>query len=119
MTGVAVDGNDLFAVHEAAAEAVSRAREGGGPTLIEAKTYRHRPHCMVIPEHRPEDELDDWHSRDPIARFEGHLLREGLISDVELADLVTEVEAELEAAAEFARESAPPDPTTFADYLWA
>ena len=119
MAGVAVDGNDLLAVHEAAGEAVSRAREGDGPTLIEAKTYRHRPHCMVIPEHRPEDELADWHSRDPIARFEGHLLREDLISDVELAELVAEVEAELEAAADFARESAPPDPSTFADYLWA
>ncbi len=119
MAGVAVDGNDLLAVYEAAGEAVGRAREGVGPTLIEAKTYRHRPHCMVIPEHRPEDELADWHARDPIARLEGHLLREGAISDVELADLVTEVEAELQAAADFARESASPDAATFADYLWA
>ena len=45
---------------------------------------------MVIPEHRPEDELDDWHARDPIARFEGHLLREGIIEDSELHGLSDE-----------------------------
>lgn len=119
MPGVTVDGNDVLEVHEAAGAAVDRAREGGGPTLIEAKTYRHRPHCMVIPEHRDEDELEHWHGRDPIPRFEEHLLAEGVITDDELADMVTEIEAELAAAADFARESDPPDPETVTDYLWA
>lgn len=119
MSALTVDGNELLAVHAAAGEAVARARAGDGPTLIEAKTYRHRPHCMVIPEHRPEDERARWGELDPIPRFEGWLLAEGIISDVELADLRTEVEAELEAAARFARESPLPDPTGAAAYVWA
>ncbi|MGD9498476.1 MAG: thiamine pyrophosphate-dependent dehydrogenase E1 component subunit alpha [Armatimonadota bacterium] len=119
MPGLIVDGNDLLAVHEAAGEAVGRARTGGGPTLIEAKTYRHRPHCMVIPEHRPEDERAQWERLDPIPRFEAWLLEQGAISDIELADLRTEVEAELDEAAQFARESPLPDPAQFAQYMWA
>jgi len=119
MPGMTVDGNDLLAVHEAAGEAVGRARAGGGPTLIEAKTYRHRPHCMVIPEHRDEEEREEWTRRDPIPRFEAHLLEHRVMSDVELADLATEVEAELDEAAQFARESPLPEPEEFAAHLWA
>ncbi len=119
MPGMTVDGNDVLAVYATAAEAVDRARSGGGPTLIEAKTYRHRPHCMVIPEHRDESELEEWQGRDPIPRFESYLVREGLMTDVEIADLLTEVEAELEEAAQFARQSELPAPDTFADHLWA
>jgi len=74
---------------------------------------------MVIPEHRPEDELAEWHERDPIPRFEEHLLREGVITDDELADLVTEVEAQLRAAADFARESDLPNADSVAHHLWA
>lgn len=119
MPGLTVDGNDVLAVHAAAGEAVARARAGDGPTLIEAKTYRHRPHCMVIPEHRPAEERERWAQLDPIARFERRLLEQGAMSDLELADLRTEVETEIEAAAQFARESPLPDPAEFDRYVWA
>ncbi len=119
MPGVTVDGNDVLAVREVAGEAVRRAREGGGPTLIEAKTYRHRPHCMVLPEHRDEEERARWQARDPIPRFESWLRKQGVINDVELADLHTEVEAEIQEAVDFARQSPLPEPDEFADYLWA
>ena len=119
MAGATVDGNDVLAVHEVAGEAVARARGGDGPTLIEAKTYRHRPHCMVIPEHREADELEQWRRRDPIPRFERHLLDSGLMTEAEIGELRAGVDAELEAAADFARQSPLPDPAAYADYLWA
>ena len=117
--GEVVDGNDVLAVHQVAAAAVARAREGAGPTLIECKTYRHRPHCMVIPEHRSREELDAWHARDPIPRFERHLLKGGTIARAERDDLVGSVQVEMEDAAAFARESPLPDPSSVSDGLWA
>ncbi|HUS80274.1 MAG TPA: thiamine pyrophosphate-dependent enzyme [Armatimonadota bacterium] len=119
MPGATVDGNDVLAVHEVAGEAVARARGGDGPTLIEAKTYRHRPHCMVIPEHREAEELEQWRRRDPIPRFERHLLDTGVMTEAEIEELRAGVDAELEAAADFARSSPLPDPAAYADYLWA
>ena len=84
--GVVVDGNDIFAVHEAAGKAVARARAGEGPTLIECKTYRHRPHTerKGQPDHRPREEVALWMSdaRDPIARLVAHLKRQqGQLTD--------------------------------------
>lgn len=119
MPGTTVDGNDMLAVHDAAAEAVGRARAGEGPTLIEAKTYRHRPHCMVIPEHREADELEEWRRRDPIPRFEEHLIETGAATREQIDRLKADVDAELEAAAQFAEDSPMPDPDAYADYLWA
>ena len=65
--GVEVDGNDVLAVRDTAAEALARARSGEGPTLVEAKTYRHKGHSRVDPgKYRPKDEVDEWLGRDPI-----------------------------------------------------
>ena len=119
MSGLTVDGNDLLAVHDAAAEAVGRARSGDGPTLIEAKTYRHRPHCMVIPEHRNEAELDTWRERDPIPRFENYLREGDLMTDAEMQQLRDAIDADLQAAVEFAKASPLPDPSAYEEYLWA
>ncbi len=119
MPGVTVDGNDLLAVCEAAGEAVGRARSGDGPTLIEAKTYRHRPHCMVIPEHRDEDELDTWRERDPIPRFESYLREGELMTEAEMRELRDAIDEELQAAVDFAKASPLPDPSGYAEYLWA
>ncbi|MEZ4523260.1 MAG: dehydrogenase E1 component subunit alpha/beta [Thermomicrobiales bacterium] len=66
MPGVTVDGNDVFAVYAAAREAVERARAGGGPTLIECKTYRHFSHAGLRAEDRPADEVASWRERDPV-----------------------------------------------------
>jgi len=117
--GVVVDGNDVLAVREVAAEAVARARQGGGPTLIEAKTYRMKPHCMVLRETRDKEELAQWTARDPIARFEALVLAEGLLDAAEIAAVHTEVGAALQAASDFADASPWPDPAHVSDVLWA
>ncbi len=101
--GEVVDGNDVLAVHRAASQAVARARQGRGPTLLECKTYRHRPHCMVIPEHRPAEEREAWQGRDPIRRFEEQLRRENVATQDELDRLAADVERELAEAIAFCR----------------
>lgn len=70
MPGVSIDGNDALAVFEAASEAVARARRGGGPTLIECKTYRHYGHAGLRGDTRPALELVAWKERDPLLRLE-------------------------------------------------
>jgi len=114
-----IDGNDVLLVHETVGQAVARARRGEGPTLIEAKTYRHKPHCMVIPESRDKTELASWAARDPITRFEEHLVGEGIADEGEIAQVRDEVTRESQAAAAVAREAPYPDPATVADGLWA
>jgi pyruvate dehydrogenase E1 component alpha subunit len=80
MPGVLVDGNDLFAVYEVTREALDRARNGGGPTLIEAVTYRYGSHTTAddATRYRPAQELEDARRRDPIERFERYLAGRGL-----------------------------------------
>ena len=117
--GEVVDGNDVLAVRRAASTAVARARQGGGPTLLECKTYRHRPHCMVIPEHRPEMEREAWKARDPIRRFEEQLCREKMAARDEIDRLAAGVEHELAEAIGFAEESPAPDPQTVCRWVWA
>src|SRR5712692_2032340 len=75
-----VDGNDVLAVYAAAQEAVARARSGGGPTLIECRTYRTRSHAEGMRDvgYRTRDEVDAWKARDPIQRLKDHMLAEGL-----------------------------------------
>lgn len=79
MPGVVVDGNDVRAVWEAARVAVERAREGHGPTLIEAKTYRTRAHSEGMRDagYRSVDEIDYWKSRCPIQYLRAQLVSEG------------------------------------------
>jgi TPP-dependent pyruvate/acetoin dehydrogenase alpha subunit len=76
MPGLAVDGNDVAAVFEAAGEAVARARRGGGPSLLECKTYRWLKHSVMTPlDTRPPEEIEAWQSRDPLRRL-GERLRQ-------------------------------------------
>jgi TPP-dependent pyruvate/acetoin dehydrogenase alpha subunit len=82
MAGVTVDGNDVEAVHAASAEAVERARAGGGPTLLECVTYRIRGHYEGDPEpYRTEDEIERWRARDPLAIAAERLRRGGSLDD--------------------------------------
>jgi pyruvate dehydrogenase E1 component alpha subunit len=117
--GKIVDGNDVLAVHQAASEAAALARAGGGPTLMECKTYRHRAHCMAIREHRGDDEIRQWRSRDPIRRLESKLLADAAATQDELDGLRARARALLDEAVEFAKKSKFPDPQTVADGLWA
>jgi TPP-dependent pyruvate/acetoin dehydrogenase alpha subunit len=113
MPGVIVDGNDVFEVEVATREAVAHARGGGGPTLLECKTYRWHFHAMRAappPETRPADEIDAWKARDPIARLERHVLDRGLLSADEIGAIRERVSADLAAAVAFAEQSPFPDP---------
>ncbi|RKY65882.1 MAG: pyruvate dehydrogenase (acetyl-transferring) E1 component subunit alpha [Candidatus Latescibacterota bacterium] len=117
--GLVVDGNDVVSVYEAVQQAVARARAGEGPTLIECKTFRFYPHCMVIPEHRRKAEVEEWRRKDPIVRFEKRLLEEHLMTHEEQEKIKREVENAIEEAVNFAKESRYPGVETVADGVWA
>jgi 2-oxoisovalerate dehydrogenase E1 component len=119
--GVAVDGNDVLAVYQAAQEAVRRARAGQGPTLIECKTYRTRAHAEGMRDagYRTQEEINSWKARDPIAMFRKRLLEDEEASEPELQNVEREVEAGTAAAAKFAQESAYPDPATALTHVFA
>ena len=117
--GVVVDGNDVLSVYHAAKEAVERAREGGGPTFIEAKTMRVRGHS----EHDdafyvPKELIEEWTRRDPIQRFESHLRAQGIMDDSLYGEVSRRIERELEQAVEWAERSPFPDPSELADGLF-
>ena len=105
-----VDGNDVLAVHEAAADAVRRARQGGGPTLVECQTYRVEPHCGIIPDEREKAEREAWRARDPLALFRTRLTADHLLAPAEIELAEAEIARRLERAVEFAEKSPWPDP---------
>jgi TPP-dependent pyruvate/acetoin dehydrogenase alpha subunit len=110
MPGVIVDGMKAVDVYEAACEAVSRARSGGGPTLIEAKTYRYLGHSASDQRpYRTREEEEQWKANDAIEVLAGSLLAEGAIDADELADWRAKAEAEAEDAAQYAWHSPEPE----------
>jgi 2-oxoisovalerate dehydrogenase E1 component len=119
--GVTVDGNDVLAVYAAAGEALRRARSGGGPTLIECKTYRTRPHAegMRDGSYRTVEEVEFWKARDPIQQLQATLLADRLASADELARINTEIQALIEVAYEFAKNSPYPDGATASDHVYS
>jgi 2-oxoisovalerate dehydrogenase E1 component len=110
LPGVTVDGNDVMAVYAAVQEAVARARDGGGPALIEALTYRWGDHSMRanLPRYRTESEELEWRKLDAVARFEHRLESEYGFARVTLDRIRREVEDELVAAKTFAVASPEP-----------
>jgi 2-oxoisovalerate dehydrogenase E1 component len=123
MPGVAVDGNDVFAVWLAMKEATERARSGKGPTLIEAKTYRtvgHHEGDPVIGTYRTQEEVDAWIKRDPIDMFRKRLVEDYGIADADdLADIESHIDKVVQEALEFARNSPEPDPSTVRRHVYA
>ncbi|MFP6688632.1 MAG: thiamine pyrophosphate-dependent dehydrogenase E1 component subunit alpha, partial [Alphaproteobacteria bacterium] len=109
--GVIVDGNDVLAVCAAAEAAVSRARAGEGPTLIECKTYRWRGHTERTggTDPRPPEELAAWQQKDPIPRLITNLKEQGLLSDESWQQMDEDILAEIEQAVSFAADSPFPD----------
>ncbi|MEZ5076321.1 MAG: thiamine pyrophosphate-dependent enzyme [Solirubrobacterales bacterium] len=102
MVGEQVDGNDLFAVYEATARAVTRARAGEGPTLIEALTFRLGPHNTTDDEKRyvDADEFADWEARDPLLRLRAYLEGCDVLDEAAEAEMRESIEAEIGAAVE-------------------
>lgn len=116
--GVTVDGNDVIAVYNAAKEAVFRARNGEGPTLIECKTYRHKGHSRFDPaKYRPESEVAEWLSRDPLLLFKKKLADKGIPEEF-FEKIEIQVTAEIEEAVAFAQESPSPAPEEALDDIW-
>ena len=110
MPAAVVDGNDLWAVREVAGEAMQRARAGGGPTLLECRTYRHYGHSKADPaKYRPKAEVEHWLARDPLPRARERLLAEG-VAEGEIAAVEEDVEARIERAVAGAKAAPYPDP---------
>jgi TPP-dependent pyruvate/acetoin dehydrogenase alpha subunit len=109
--GEIVDGNDVLAVYEVTRKAVERARSGGGPTLIEAKTFRMKGHAEhddagYVPKHL----VEEWRQKDPIARFERHLLGNGVATEADLQAITAKIDAQLNEEVDFALASPMPPP---------
>lgn len=120
MPGVVVDGMDPVAVYEAAAEAVERAREGGGPTLIEAITQRFRGHYEGDPgSYRLEGEVSGFDAKDPLLIFPKRMLAEGHADEQWLAQVREEVQAEVEEAAAVAERGHKPTSDRLLQYVYA
>ena len=109
------------AIYQAAGEAVRRARAGQGPTLLECKTYRTRPHSEGMRDagYRTQDEVNEWRGRDPIPRLREHLLAENVASNDELDQIDRAVQEMIAEAVEFAKESPWPDAATATDHVFA
>lgn len=107
--GIVADGNDVQEMHAVTATAVSRARAGDGPTLIEAKSYRMTPHsAFATGETSTAEELESWRRRDPIDRLAQQLLEAGVVQE-RLDEIVAQVTAEIDAATQTAIDApAPP-----------
>lgn len=121
MAGVVVDGQQVLEVNATVAEAVERARSGAGPTLIEAKTYRYRGHSRSDPRsYRTKEEEAYWHDRDPIKLFRELLSGEGVMTDDEMDQVESEVDAEMTEAEKFAlEESEYPKPEAVYEDVYA
>ncbi|HLJ04322.1 MAG TPA: thiamine pyrophosphate-dependent dehydrogenase E1 component subunit alpha [Solirubrobacteraceae bacterium] len=110
MPACVVDGNDLWAVHAAAEQAVQRARSGIGPTLLECQTYRHYGHSKSDPAtYRPREEVERWLARDPLKLARARLLDEG-VEEAKLSAVEEETRTLLDHAIENAQAAPYPDP---------
>jgi len=119
LPAVIVDGNDADAVLEVASAALAKARAGGGPSLIEAITYRHGGHSRADPaKYRPEEEVATWLARDPIPMYRQRLLDLGVEAEV-LDGIEAQVRQAVDAATEAAKASPSADPGTAATQVWA
>jgi 2-oxoisovalerate dehydrogenase E1 component len=121
MPGFEVDGNDVLAVYETSGEAVRRARSGGGPTLIECRTYRTRAHAEGMGDfsYRTREQVEEWKQRCPIARLKLRIVSDGAATSEELDAIVDDVTQQIAEAHKFAEASPWPNPATAADHIYA
>jgi TPP-dependent pyruvate/acetoin dehydrogenase alpha subunit len=121
MPGVQVDGNDVLAVYETAGEAIDRARQGGGPTLIECLTYRWFGHHEGDPgtSYRPKEEIDSWKNRDPVKKLREQSLASSWADATAFEEIDAEVARAVEEAAAFALASPEPQLATALDHVFS
>ena len=116
---IVIDGNDADEVYKTAAKFISRARQGGGPALIEAMTYRHSGHSRADPaKYRPEGELEKWLERDPINLYRSRLLKLGF-ADATLKDTESAAMEKVDDATETAKASPLPSVDDIEKNVWA
>src|SRR5213594_2925620 len=108
--GVRVDGNDVLAVIEATDQAAVKSREGGGPTMIEAVTYRMGPHSSSDDptRYRPAAQVEEWKRKDPITRFKAYLEKRELWDEIDDAALQKELDDQITEAVRVAEKAPPP-----------
>jgi pyruvate dehydrogenase E1 component alpha subunit len=118
--GRSVDGMNVLDVHAAALEAVSRAKKGEGPTLLECKTYRYTGHGAYDTglDYRTQEEINEWKTRDPIDRFEQKLVTEKLVAIEELRNIRNKVRSKIENAVKFAQDRPYPSESLLAKFVW-
>ena len=124
MPGILVDGQNVEAMYEATTEAVKRARNGEGPTLIEGLTYRFEEHSLGLGrvrrgEYRTSEEISKWRERDPIGIHSQKLIDRGVLSEDEINKIESDSKKEIEVAVEFARNSKFPEPEELFEDMWA
>jgi pyruvate dehydrogenase E1 component alpha subunit len=118
LESILVDGNDVEAVHRVAKTAIDAARTGGGPSLIEAVTYRHGGHSRADPgKYRPDDEVAAWKARDPVPAYRRQLLAEG-VAEGDLDGLDTAAREAVAAAEAEARSAPEPDAAVLETQVW-
>ncbi|MEI6648928.1 MAG: thiamine pyrophosphate-dependent dehydrogenase E1 component subunit alpha [Actinomycetes bacterium] len=117
--GITIDGNDVVAVYEATEAAVRRAKEGGGPTLIEAQTYRWKGHSRSDKNlYRTKEEIDEWKAVDPILRFKNVLLERNFATAEELAEIEKRATDQVIEAVNVAVKATPADPAGLIDAVF-
>ncbi len=121
MRGVELDGNDVLAIYGAAGEAVRAARAGEGPTLLECKTYRTRPHSEGMRDtgYRTREEVESWRARNPIDLLKSKMVSAGLASAEELQRIDADISAQVVEAHAYAQNSPWPDPATVTQHLYS
>jgi pyruvate dehydrogenase E1 component alpha subunit len=119
LPSIVVDGNDADAVYKVASDALVKARAGGGPSLIEAMTYRHSGHSRADPgKYRPEGELEKWLLRDPLIMYRDRLLKEGF-NELTLKDMEATAMGKVDAATTTAKASPLPSLDDIEKNVWA
>ncbi|MEO8441723.1 MAG: thiamine pyrophosphate-dependent dehydrogenase E1 component subunit alpha [Betaproteobacteria bacterium] len=119
LPSIIVDGNDADAVYKVASDALAKARAGGGPSLIEAMTYRHSGHSRADPgKYRPEGELEKWLLRDPVVTYREHLLKNGF-NEPTLKDMEAAAMGKVDAATATAKASPLPSIDDIEKNVWA
>jgi TPP-dependent pyruvate/acetoin dehydrogenase alpha subunit len=117
---VIVDGNDILKVYQATRAAAARARQGGGPQMIECKTMRMKGHAEHdAANYVPKKMLEEWKKKDPILRFEKYLASKRLMTEKEKAAIEARIDEEIRADVEFAEASPFPPPEGAARSVWA
>jgi len=120
MPGYCVDGNDVLGVYGTMRKAVHHARQGKGPVLVEAITYRYFGHSKSDRNlYRTKEEIQEWKKKDPIVRFQKRLLGAGVLNEEQAASIDADAEREIQDAVAYGEASPEPDPARVTEYVYA